>query len=62
MVRLPLSRMQSLTHLFMYKALTDVKLKLFYGNMNYKNMIYHILLVFIILTYFMKNFSPQLKL
>ena len=35
----------------MFKGLTDEKLKLFYGNVNCKNMIYCILSVFIILTY-----------
>ena len=59
---MPLSRLQSLTHLCMFTGLADKKLKLFYGNVNYKNMVYSILSVFIILTYSMKNISPQLKL
>ena len=52
------------SHIFacLIKGPTDKKLILFNGNMNYKDMIYYILFLFIILTYSMKNFSPQLKL
>ena len=45
-----------------FKGLTDKKFKLLYGNVNYKNMIYYLLFVFILLTYSIENFSSQLKL
>ena len=61
-MRLTLWRLQSLAHLCVSKGLTDKKLKLIYGNVNYKNIIYYILFVIIILTYSMENYSPQLKL
>ena len=59
---LSLSQLQSLTYLCIFKGLTDQKLKRFLGNVNYENMIYYILLVFIILMYSMKSCSHQLKL
>ena len=45
----------------MIKELADKKLKIFYGNENYKNMIYYILFVFIIQSYAMNNFVPLLS-
>ena len=45
-----------------YACLRDllIQLKKIYGDVNYRNMIYYFLFVFIILT-FIKNFSPQLS-
>ena len=56
-----LSRLHSLTHLSMFKILTDKKLKLFNDYVNYKNIIYYILLVSAILSKSLKNISLQLK-
>ena len=51
------------THTHMHaKGLADKKLTIFNVNVNYKNIIYYILLVFIILTYSTKKFRHQLKL
>ena len=55
------SRLQRFSHLYVFKGFTDKKFKLFHGNVNYKNTIYYILLVFIKLTYSVKNVSPHLK-
>ena len=59
---MPLGRLQSLTHLCMFKGLTDEKLKLFDVHVNYNDNIYYILFAFIIQTYSIIFFNPQLKL
>ena len=39
-------KLQALARICMFKGFTDKKLDIFYGNVNYKNMIYYILFVF----------------
>ena len=59
---LQLSGFWPLTHICMFKGLIDKKMKLLYCNVIYKNIIYYILLALIILTYYLKKFTIQLKL